>query len=71
MAELRMKIKSSILDELKRKLNLERNTDVVSTALSILNWAVNEKSNGRQILSSKPDNKEIHRLIMKELETID
>ena len=51
MAEVRFNVDDKFLENLQKSLNTTKTTDVVREALTVLNWAVNEKSQGREILS--------------------
>ena len=52
MAELRFQIDDDFLDKLKEKLGTTKPTDVARDALTLLNWAVDEKRAGRDIASA-------------------
>jgi hypothetical protein len=67
--ELRLSVDAHFLQELQDKLGVDRATDVGRAALTILNWAADEASRGRVILSSTSKGEDIHRLVMPELTT--
>ncbi|HEX5685361.1 MAG TPA: hypothetical protein VFY73_15160 [Ideonella sp.] len=67
MAEVRVQVPDEIMAELKSTLGLRTNTDIVEEALTMLNWAAEEKKNGRQIFSARPDGKDVTRLAMRSL----
>jgi|WetSurMetagenome_2_1015567.scaffolds.fasta_scaffold539956_1 hypothetical protein len=67
MADIRVQIPDEVLGALKSKLNLKNGTDVVMEALTMLNWAAEEKQKNRIILSTDGDGKDVTRLAMKSL----
>lgn len=69
MTELRLQIDDRFLRDLR--INLRSNakaTEIVRDALTLYNWAAEERANGRLILSSKPDGSDFARLVMPALE---
>lgn len=66
-AEVRFSIDANFLKGLQQRLGVDRATDVARSALTLLDWASREASNGRIILSSSDDGKDVHRLVMPEL----
>lgn len=68
--ELRMKIDDGFIGNLQTKLKTTVATDIVREALTIFNWAVQERERGRVILSADPDGKNVVRLAMPVLERI-
>jgi hypothetical protein len=69
--ELRMNIDDKFMNTLQLKLGGEvRASDVVREALTILNWAVDERLKGRLILSADSDGKDVTRLALPSLEQI-
>jgi hypothetical protein len=64
VAEMRFNVDPDFLRELQRKLGLSKTTDVARTALTVLNWAADEVSQGRVILSTKADGTDVHRLVV-------
>lgn len=62
MAEVRFNVDDKFLEELQKSLKTSKATDVVREALTVLNWAVNEKSKGREILSGDADANNLVRL---------
>jgi hypothetical protein len=67
--ELRMRLDEEFARSLQKKLHL-RATDIVREALTLLNWAVQERERGRVILSADPDGHQVARLAMPALEHI-
>jgi hypothetical protein len=52
MADIRVQIPDELADRLRRSLDLESNQDIVQEALTLLNWAAEERARGRVILSA-------------------
>lgn len=67
--EIHLAVDSEFLEALQDKLGVRRGSDVLRTALTILNWAAGEASAGRVILSSTSKGEDIHQLNMPELTT--
>lgn len=67
MAEIRVQVPDEVIEKLKSTLNLRTNAAVVEEALTILNWAAQEKARGRMILSSSPSGKDVTQLATKSL----
>lgn len=65
--EIRLSIDAEFLQELQSKLGVDRATDVARSALTLLDWAATEASEGRVILSSTDNGTNVHRLVMPEL----
>jgi hypothetical protein len=53
MAEVRFQVDDAFLKDLQEKLGTSKSTDIARDALTLLNWAVKEKSEGREIASAK------------------
>ena len=70
MAEVRFNVDDDFLKNLQLNLGTTKATDVVKEALTVLNWAVNEKSKGRQILSGDPDANNLVRLATPGLDSV-
>lgn len=68
--ELRMQVDNEFVGYLQDKLRVRATTDVVREALTILNWAVDERGRGRVILSATPDGQNVVRLAMPVLEQV-
>ena len=70
VAEIRVGVDSNFLKRLQERLGVDKGTDIARSALTLLDWASNEAANGRVILSSNEDGKDVHRLVMPELRTV-
>jgi hypothetical protein len=68
--ELRMQVEDRFLNELQNILKAPRATDVVREALTLLNWAAQERAKGRVILSADADGHNVARLAMPSLDRI-
>lgn len=69
MAEVRFQVDDAFLENLQKKLKTSKSTDIARDALTLLNWAVSEKSAGRDIASAQGD--EIHaKLAMPSLDRV-
>jgi hypothetical protein len=68
MAELRFKVDDKYIANLSKILGNRTNTDVVRDALSILQWAAEERQRGRYIVSADKDGGNAHRLVIPSLE---
>ncbi len=64
MATIHVQIDDALIDHLKEALGLSQNTDVIQEALTMINWAAEEKAKGRSILSANPDGSDVVRLAM-------
>jgi hypothetical protein len=71
VAELRMQIPEELIRKLQDKLGREvKVTDIAREALTLFNWAVQEKAKGREILSSNKAGEDIRILAMTSLEEV-
>jgi hypothetical protein len=71
MAELRLQISDQFVRKLQERLGEDmRVTDIARDALTLFNWAVEERSKGRLILSSDKDGEKTIRLAMPSLENV-
>jgi hypothetical protein len=70
MAEVRFNVDDQFLANLQKSLGTTKTTDVVKEALTVLNWAVTEKSKGRQILSGDADASNLVRLATPGLDSV-
>jgi hypothetical protein len=68
--EVRVAIDANFLKNLQARLGLKKSSDVTRVALSLLDWASDEASHDRTILSATKDGKDIHRLVMTELSNV-
>jgi hypothetical protein len=68
--ELRVQIDDAFMKKLLNQLKTNKATDVARDALTLLNWAVQEKAQGRDIASAQGG--DVHtRLTMPSLENVD
>nr|VFK24317.1 MAG: hypothetical protein BECKLPF1236A_GA0070988_104131 [Candidatus Kentron sp. LPFa]VFK35813.1 MAG: hypothetical protein BECKLPF1236C_GA0070990_104261 [Candidatus Kentron sp. LPFa] len=65
--EIRVAIDSDFLKKLEDRLGVSRSTDLARAALSLLDWASAESTEGRLILSTDNEGKNVHQLVMPEL----
>lgn len=65
--EVRFTVDKDFLDELGKRLDQCKATDIVRTALTLLDWVSNEAIQGREILSAEENNNKFYRLAMPEL----
>lgn len=70
MAELRLNIPDAIIASISDKLGgPQKATDIARDAITLFNWAVNERAKGRLVLSSGDNGEDVARLTMPSLET--
>lgn len=71
MAEIRLQIPDDVIDNFQSKLS-ERTkpTDIARDAMTLYNWAVNERAQGRVLLTSNADGTNFTKLAMPSLESI-
>ncbi len=71
MAEVRVQIPDEFIAKLQDKLGGgTKVTDIARDALTLFNWAVDERAKGRLVLSSNEDGGTVNRLAMPSLEGI-
>ena len=70
MAEVRFNVDDKFLENLQSQLGTSKSTDIMREALTVLNWAVGERSRGRDILSGDPDASNLTRLATPGLESV-
>lgn len=68
MAEIRLQIPDELVKELQTKLDNLKLTDIARDALTLFNWAVDERAKGRLVLSSEESGDKMTRLTMPSLE---
>jgi hypothetical protein len=69
MADVRLQIPDTLVDQINQKLGSKaKATDIAKDALTLYNWAVNEKAKKREILSSDPNGEDIAKLAMPSLD---
>lgn len=67
MADVRFQVSDDFMSELKQKLGLSSNTEVVQEALTLLSWAADEKQRERVIVSTNTQGGQVERLAMRSL----
>lgn len=67
--ELRLKVDSAFMNELKKRMNVKSNTELTATALTLLDWASKEKEDGSNIITQSVDGK-TSKLVMPQLERV-
>lgn len=67
MAKIYCSVTDEFISNLMRTLGVHTTTHVVQEAMTLLNWAVEERQRGRVILSAKPDGSDVARLAMRSL----
>lgn len=60
-----VRVDRSVMTDLKKRLGLERNTEVMQEALTMINWAADEKMKGRVILSATEEGLDVVQLCME------
>lgn len=71
MAEFRLQIPDELVGKLQDKLGPNvKVTDIARDALTLFNWAVNERAKGRLVLSSDEEGEKMTRLAMPSLEQV-
>lgn len=68
--EIRVEVDDEFAKDLQFKLGTKKSTEIARAALTLLNWAVDEVSQGRVIFSGDRDGKDLHRLAMPILENV-
>ena len=66
--EVRVNVDDDFLRGIQEKLGGAKISEVIKAALTLLNWALSEVSNGRVILSSDEKGDQVHRLAMPDLD---
>ena len=69
MAEVRLQIPDELMEKFQQKLGNVKATDVAKDAITLFNWAVDERSKGNVILSSDESGVKVTRLAMTALES--
>jgi hypothetical protein len=70
MAEFRLQVPDEFIQQLQDKLGGSKVTDIARDALTLFNWAVDEKARGRLVLSSLPDGDKVKQLAMTSLDQV-
>jgi hypothetical protein len=68
MAEVRVQIPDDVVKQIQDKLGDIKVTDIVKDAVTMFNWAADERSKGRVILTSDEEGGKMTRLAMPSLE---
>jgi hypothetical protein len=69
MAEIRLQIPDEVIEAIQAKLGSKiKATDLARDAITLFNWAVDERAKGRLVLSSNEDGEKMVRLAMPTLE---
>jgi len=68
--EIRVTVDDEFANNLQFKLGTKKSTEIARAALTLLNWAVDEVSQGRAIFSGNRDGKDLHKLAMPILESV-
>lgn len=71
MAEVRLQIPDELLESFQKRLGPNvKATDIAKDAISLFNWAVGERANGRLILSSDVDGEKQTQVAMPRLDSV-
>lgn len=71
MAEIRLQIPDEVLEKIQEKLGGKtKATDIARDAITLFNWAVDEKAKGRLVLSSDDSGDKVARLAMPSLDKV-
>jgi hypothetical protein len=71
MADVRVQIPDATLSGLQEKLTMNtKPTDITRDALTLYNWAVEERAKGRVLLTTDASGENPTRLAMPSLETV-
>ncbi len=68
MPEVRLQIPDDLLEKYKQKLGDVKATKIAEDALTMFDWAIDERSKGRVVLSSNEEGDKMTRLAMPLLE---
>jgi hypothetical protein len=68
MAEVRVQIPDEVVKQIQEKLGDIKVTDIVKDAVTMFNWAADERSKGRVVLTSDEEGTKMTRLAMPSLE---
>lgn len=70
VAEVRLTIPDAVISKLQRQIGESvKVTDLARDAITLLNWAVDERAKGRLVLSTDDAGQDAHRLAMTILDT--
>jgi hypothetical protein len=69
--ELRLQVPDDVVKKFQEKLGSDAKvTDIARDALTLYNWAIEERAKGRLILSSDDEGEKMTRLAMPSLEKV-
>ncbi len=69
MVDIRLQIPDELVEQLQKKLGTSvKATDMARDAMTLFNWAVNERAKGRLVLSSNDDISKPVQLVMPSIE---
>lgn len=71
VTDIRLQVPDAVIENFQEKLS-ERTkpTDIARDAMTLYNWAVNERANGRVLLTANADGTDFTKLAMPSLESI-
>jgi hypothetical protein len=68
--ELRLQLPDDLVEAIQKKIGTGiKATDIARDAVTLFNWAVDERAKGRLVLSSNADGDDLTRLAMPSLES--
>ena len=71
MAEFRLKVPDSLLSSMQARLGEDtKMTEIARDAISLLNWAIEEKARGRVVLSGNENGKDLIRITFPSLDRV-
>lgn len=71
MAEVRLQIPDELVESFQERLGSKvKVTDIAKDAISLFNWAVGERANGRLILSSDKEGEALKQVTMPRLDNV-
>lgn len=71
MAEVRLQIPDEALRRMQEKLgSTMKATDIARDAITLFNWAIEERAKGNVLLSATPKGEDMIRLAMPSLEAV-
>jgi|GEM_PF-3244446 hypothetical protein len=66
--EIRISVNDEFIEKLREDTGIEKATQLVSEALSLLKYAVSESKKGRYLISANEDGTNLKRIVMPSLE---
>jgi hypothetical protein len=70
MAEFRLKVPDELFYSMQAKLGGAKMTEIARDALSLLNWAADERVRGRVVLSGTEDGEKLTRITLPSLDRV-